>query len=341
MKVTIKDIAERAGVSVATVSNALNDRKGVNEENRLRILQIARQMGYPSERTAQAGAYIRLISFKRNGRVLMDTQFYAELIAAVEEECRSNALNLSAMTINIEQDYDYMQTIKDVCREECAGLLLLATEMRSVDLEPFFKAVSPVLLLDNVFAHLSINAVCVDNENAGYMATQRLLFMGHRNIAHITYNVHTNNTIVRRHAFESAMREYGLPITEESIWKVSPTMDGAYEDMQRLLEAHASAMPTAFFACNDLVAIGCMRAMQDYGLRVPEDVSIVGMDDLSICQTSNPPLSSVRVPRRQMGRAAVRRLLDMQTRTGPDCVMKTYVDVELIERKSIFDLREL
>lgn len=340
MKVTIRDIAERAGVSLATVSNALNNRKGVNEENRTRIMHIARQMGYKLPRTVSHDDYIRLVMYKRNGQVLTETQYYQEIIAAIEEECRQSAVELQSTTIDVERDNDYMQMIKEVCREECAGILVLATEMRSVDLDPFLRAISPIVLLDNIFPHIAVNAIAVDNESAGYMATQRLLYMGHRRIGHITYNLQTNNTVMRRRAYEQAMRECGVTVREDDIWKVSPGMEEAYADMKNLLKIRQNHIPTAFFACNDITAAACIRALQDSGLRVPEDVSIIGMDDLSICVQCNPPFSSVRVLRKEMGKAAVRRIMDIKTSHSGGCVMKTTVDVELIERQSILDLRE-
>ena len=137
----------------------------------------------------------------------------------------------------------------------------------------------------------------------------------------------------RRKGFEAAMRAAGLPVQEEFCWKVRPTIDGAYQDARRLLEQRVK-LPTAFFAGNDIMAVGCMRAFQEAGVRMPEELSVIGMDDTFLCQASTPPLSTIRVHRREMGRIAVNLLLHTVP-LAHSSVVKTELGVDLIERGSV------
>lgn len=341
MKIRVRDIAARAGVSPATVSNALNGRPGVSKENTRHILKLAEEMGYVGSKTSKNSpekSYMRLVMFKRHGLVVMDTQFFMELVESVERECQAEGHELIITHIHIAQDSDYRERIRAICAEQCAGILLLGTEMYTEDLALFAHCVSPLVALDNLFRHEQVHAVVMNNYDAGYQATNAMYAAGHRRIGHITSTVEFSNMRYRRKGFEAAMNEHGLTTDEDSLWRVTPTLDGAYRDMRALLEKDR-VPPTAFFAGNDIMAVGCMRALAEKGYAVPQDVSLIGMDDLSICQFCTPPLSTIRVFRQEMGVIAVRTLLGLVGRLNY-CTLKTEMSVSLIERGSVAPPRE-
>ena len=133
--------------------------------------------------------------------------------------------------------------------------------------------------------------------------------------------------------FQTALQKSMLPLKREYVVTLSPTMDGAYEDMRRYLSKNP-VLPTAFFADNDIIALGAMKAMTERGIRIPEDVSVVGFDDLTFSSISNPPLTTLRVPKQEMGRMAVRRLRDM-IQDNDEVKFKTQVCAQFIERASV------
>ena len=336
MKIRVRDIAAKAGVSPATVSNALNGRPGVSRENTRHILKLAEEMGYVAskpQKTASERNYVRLVMFKRHGLVVMDTQFFMELVESIERECQAEGHELMITHIHIAHDTDYKERIRAICAEECAGILLLGTEMYTEDLELFAHSVSPVVALDNLFRHEQVHAVVMNNYDAGYQATNALFAAGHRRIGHLTSQVEFSNMRYRRKGYEAAMRERGLSIGDECIWRVTPTLDGAYRDMLAHLDSGRQPQ-TAFFAGNDIIAVGCMRAFAEKGYAIPADISLIGMDDLSICQFCTPPLSTIRVFRQEMGVTAVRTLLGLIGRLNY-CTLKTELSVTLVERGSV------
>ena len=336
MKVRVRDIAAKAGVSPATVSNALNGRPGVSKENTRFILKTAEEMGYvatKNNRNTPEKSYVRLVMFKRHGLVVMDTQFFMELVESVERECQAQGHELIITHIHIAQDHDYKERIRAICAEECAGILLLGTEMHSEDLDLFANCASPLVALDNLFRHAPVHAVVMNNYDAGYQATNALYAAGHRRIGNITSKVEFSNMRYRRKGFEAAMHEHDLPVDENSVWRVTPTLDGAYRDMTALLES-GRIPPTGFFAGNDIMAVGCMRALGEKGYAVPTDVSLIGMDDLSICQFCTPPLSTIRVFRQELGITAVRTLLSIVGKLN-HCTIKSEMSVALVERGSV------
>lgn len=335
MKIRVKDIAAKAKVSPATVSNALNGKPGVSLAVTERIRSIAIEMGYelPKARPDRIGQYIRLVIFKVHGLVVEDTQFFAELIESIQRECQTAGLELIITHINASIDTNYRQTIHDICKEECEGILLLGTEISLEQLHLFIPCASKLVVLDNLFRHVKVHSVVMNNYEAGYEATNALYHAGHRKIGHITSSVSFSNIQYRKKGYESAMKEHALPIETDSILMVTPTMQGAYADMKAILQ-EGPITSTAFFVGNDIMAVGCMHALNEAGYRVPEDVSLIGMDDTAICLACNPPMSTMRVHRREMGITAVRTLLSLTSDIG-SCTIKTELGVELNNRNSV------
>ncbi len=335
-KIRIRDIARKADVSEATVSNALNGRKGVSPEIAQKVKEIAETLGYEKTRIgSNQREYIRLIVFKCHGLVVMDTQFFAELSEAIENECHHKNIDLMVTHIDMSQDTNYLERIKAISNEKCAGILLLATEMSEKEIGLFEKVQSNLLILDSIAPNLSHNAVVMNNREAGYLATEKLISSGHKRIGHITSSPDFYNMKYRREGFLTSMASHNLPVDKNDIVALTPTLDGSYADMCKWLESNKKVLPTAFFAANDILAVGVVRALQEKNIRIPQDISIIGMDDMQICLITNPQLSTIKVPRIDIAKVAVRRLLEMRDEDAPKSILKTEVGVTLINRQSV------
>lgn len=330
----MRDIADRAHVSPATVSNALNGRGGVSKAVQEQIISLAREMGYQSNRESRkAGQHVRLIIYKSHGQVICDTAFFAELTESIQMECKLVGLELLISHVHAREDADCAAQIRTFAKEECAGIILLGTEMNAQELKQFENFHSPLIVLDNIFRYEKVHSVVMNNVEAGYLAANALYQAGHRQIEHITSSVVFSNTTDRMKGFKEGLQQHDLALTEEQIWPVQPSISGAYEDMKRLIRQR-KRMPEAFFAANDLMAIGCMRAIAEAGYRIPEDVSIIGMDDTSVCLACTPQLSTIRVFRKELGVTVIRTLLSLIENDMP-CAIKTEIGVSVVMRDSV------
>lgn len=333
MKLTVKDIAKAANVSPATVSNALNNRKGVSEEIKQNVLKTARELGYTKE-TASDKNTIRLVIFKRHGYVVNDTPFFSSLIEGIEKECRQQGYELLVSHISI-MEKDFREITAGLNNDSASGMLILATEMLREDLDLFSNYRNPIVLLDSCLRDSNINSVLINNEDASFRATSYLIENGHTEIGYIGSSAFIKNFFYRRQGFLDALHEFKIAVKKEYLISVEPTMEGAYRDMSAYLENNKN-LPTAFFADNDTIAFGVMRALKEKGVNIPKDVSIIGFDDMPFCEITSPRLTTVKVFKQEMGSTAVKRLMSLMTEgSGPS--QKIQINTELIVRDSVRD----
>ncbi len=306
MKVRLKDIAQRAGVSEATVSNALNNRAGVSPRLADEIQKLADEMGYRTAKVSRnVKPYIRYVLYKRHGHVLSDAQFFSDLMQGAEQACREFDQELIVTTIRAGADSDRIRTI---CDDECTGVILFATEMEADDLDRFKVCRSPLLVVDNPFTAANVHSVSINNYQAMFQATEIMINAGHKHIGFITGDHDIPNFAERRNGYEAAMKAHGYPVTENSYWLASfePPYTASFEaDLQ-----NGRQLPTAFVCANDHLAVVAMHVLQERGIQIPEQVSFIGMDNVSISENCVPPLTTMQVFRREMGRTAVFTLIN-------------------------------
>lgn len=332
MKTIMQDIAKAAGVSPGTVSNALNDRKGVSKEKKEKILQIAQQMGYYKENKDET-KIIRFVIFKKHGFVVSDTPFFSELLEGIEGECRAKGFEV--IVSQIIQNEHSENDIKDVIKEkQIDGMLLLATEMVESDLAAFEKLNIPVVILDNYFNDANYDQVLINNSQGAYQAVKYLADNGHKEIGCLGSSKLINNFRERYEGFQKALIETNLSINHHHEVILEPTLEGAYRDMKEVLSDEHLKLPTAYFAFNDIIAFGAMRALKEKGIEVPGEVSIIGLDDMPFCEISSPRLSTIRVYKQYMGKVAVKRLMERIVDKDYGN-LKIEVNTELIERESV------
>lgn len=329
MKVSIKKISEITGFSPATVSNALNYKKGVNAETSAKILKTAQDLGYFEENRITK---VKFVMFKRSGKVVEDTPFFPLMIAGVEQECRACGMEMIMCNLD-KRDSNYEEQVKWLQNDKASVVILLGTELMDEDMDLIRGMTSPFVVIDYWKEDMSFNAILINNADSARMATEYLIGKGHREIGYLRGNMRIKPFRSRYVGYQTALSKAQIPLKKEYTVTLSTDMDGAHEDMKRYLASNPN-LPTAFFADNDMIALGAVKAMTECGVRIPQDVSIIGFDDLSFSSIATPSLTTLRVPKQEMGRIAVRRLRDM-IKDNDDVKLKMQVCTQFIERESV------
>jgi LacI family transcriptional regulator len=304
MSVTIRDIAKKLGLSPAAVSMVMNNRQGIGEETRINILSAARELGYERRKRLPHNRLesLSLVIYGKRGDIVSFTPFFAELTQGIEMQVRKNGWNL--IVSYYYESQDHAEQIDAIEASSCRGIILLATEMNAGDLPRFSSLSVPIVLLDNTFDDAGLDSITINNRQGSMQAVKYLEKLGHSNIGHLRSSAQINNCAERRDGYlKSIMDTSALKHTVS----VSPTAERAYQDMRKYLVSKPK-IPSAFFADNDIIAISCMRALQEAGCRIPRDVSVIGFDDIPACEIADPPLTSMRVPKKTMGSLAVEQL---------------------------------
>ncbi len=337
IKKTSREIAKLAGVSVSTVSLVLNNKPGVGEETRKRIMDILNAYGIFSK-TANSSSgreVIRFCKIVRHGQIINDrhNMFISEYIDGVVEEAKLFNLSVEVATYENIKIGEIAQEIDRF--SEKAGSILLCTELSEQEITLFETLKTPHVFLDANYPTAKGSFVTMDNERMVFEAMQYLSNAGHQRIGMFTSHGCSNFTS-RQNAYIASLKKLSLETYKNYLIPVHSTHQGSYEDVSAFLSLrHGGTLPTAFFACNDIVASGAIRALQDMGYRVPEDISIVGFDDLPISSLLTPSLTTLSVPKVELGRVAVRVLLNEWDTDCHITSQKSLLGGKLIQRASV------
>ena len=328
MKIKISDIAKKAGVSDGTVSNALNNRKGISNEKREYILQIAREMGYFRKNSDQ-DKLIRLLIVNKQAHVVGDTPFFSELIRGIETECSGQGFEL--VINHVDAEILKNRRLEDILKtDQTSGILLLGTEMEVQDLNYFRNICIPLVVLDTAFRDTNFDYVAINNVDGTYEIVEHLIKNGHTSIGIINSSHQINNFRERKNGYVHALNDNNLLLSPENEALVEPTPEGAYLDMKAFLNSFLAELPTAFYAVNDNIALGAIKAFNELDL----SISICGFDDLPICELITPALTTVHVNKQYLGKTAVSRLV--QKINTPDYdIQKILIATKTIQRDSV------
>ena len=332
-KVSIKKISEVTGFSPATISNALNNKRGVNSQTAAEILKVAKEMGYISEHRITK---IRFVVYKRNGKIIDDTPFFSLLIDGVENECKRLGYEMSISNLDL-RDEDYEEQVRWLINDTTSGIIFLGTELMENDLDMYRKTKSPLLIFDCYDPNMNFDCVLINNEDSAKMATEYLIDKGHKKIGYLRGDFRIRAFRSRAIGYARAVNKHGMDVEGKYVFTLDTTMEGAYEDMKKILQGKPE-LPTAFFAENDIIALGAMKALQEFGYRIPEDISIIGFDDLPFCEITTPRLSTIRVSKQEMGITAVRRI-DEIIKKPMRSTLKLEICAEFVERESVREIK--
>ena len=323
---TIKDIANRLGVSVSTVSKGLNGASDISDELRQMVLDTAVEMGYATKRSKKVENR-KLCVFVENMNYETIDEFGYDLVLGFKQNAFRHKWSVDILPITPafqeEEKYDTFLLKNGYCGAFLMGLALHDAWMKQLE-----NTTMPTILLDNtILENPNVCYLGTDNYEGIALAVRHLVNLGHKKIAFLNGSLYSMVSDQRQEAFENAMKSVSLPIEEDLMAYGYYVADSAKYHVPGFLAAGA----TAIVCGNDLIAKGVMEECVKRGFKVPEDVSVIGFDDLSIAATFDPPLTTIRQERNELGRCAY-DILNSLIHHIP--ISKTLLRPKLIERES-------
>jgi len=305
-KVTIIDVAEESGVSYSTVSRVLNGFEHVKDTTRQRVLDAAERLGYVANWQARslAGGKSNIVGLLVPG---LDNGYIGEVVRGADEELFRSNYNMMLYTTHRLQDRETAY-VKSLYGWLCDGLLLVVPTTQSTYLKALQQQQFPYVLVDQADATGKSNIVDSTNWQGAYDATVHLIKLGHRKIAHVCGLLALGSAIDRLEGYKTALHDHGIALNTDYVVEGDFYQPSGYTATQQLLMLNDR--PTAIFVANDLMALGAIEASRQHGLHIPDDISIIGFDDIPQALITYPKLTTVRQSLDQMGRVAVQLLLE-------------------------------
>jgi LacI family transcriptional regulator len=325
---TLKDIADRAGVSMTTVSRALQNKSDISLPTIERIRKLADEFGYVHNSVAKS---LRSQETRIVGLVVADSSnpFYGPVIKGAEATLAQNGY--SVILCDTDESYQREKDAIDVLLgHRVDGLLITPAQSENNDISALIAKGVPFVLVGRSFKDFEVDCVVCDDRRGASAATEHLLRLGHSNILLLNAPGYISSAADRRSGYEEALRARGLEVDGRLIYESDPTTESAYNTVKRALVE--GVVFSALFAFNDIMLIGALQALKEHGAKVPSEVSMVGFDDLEFLSLLDPPMTSVRIQRYQMGVESANLLLSrIKGRTE---AQKIILPAELIIRGS-------
>ncbi|MFD0717502.1 LacI family DNA-binding transcriptional regulator [Paenibacillus sp. GCM10027626] len=324
---TIKDVAKLAGVSISTVSYALNNNSKVSHKTRQRIMEAAHQLNYQKNGIASD---LKRSSTRTIALIVTDLAgpYYAELVRGIQEVTLSKGYDLLACS---SVGGDNSTAVKFLTEKRVDGAIVLAFNISEDIIARSARKEFPLVLLDRKVESEHVVSIEVDNEDGSYRATDYLIRQGHRDIAYISGMAVDRLHLMRLRGYENALREHRLDGMKRLHQFGLFTRDNGY-NMTKMLIAQGN-MPTAIMYANDEMAIGGIKAFKESGIQVPNDVAVVGFDDIELAQYVRPALTTVMQPKYERGALAAHLIFQMLEGQEVDPFYK--LPTQLVLRESV------
>jgi LacI family transcriptional regulator len=328
----LSDVARQAGVSPATVSRVLNQTAPVSQSVRERVLATIEALGYQALRaTTPASARRETIAL-----LIPDilNPYFTEIVRGVQEEANLDHL-LPLLLDTSEDPQREIEMLHMLAGQSICGIIILGTRVESQDLVHLRNQTGiPMVVINRCLQMPNVTSIMVDLETGTYRATRHLLDMQHTRIAFLPGPAASETSQARRRGIVSALSEAGLDLRAEWTPSSFPDVNGGFQAMSALLAQPSAQRPTAVITHNDLMALGALHAIRSRHLRVPEDISVIGIDNIHMAAHANPPLTTLAPPKHRMGRLAMQLLKRMIEGKPPPEPGYTLVECPLIVRES-------
>ena len=325
---SIKDIASIANVSHSTVSRALRNSPLVGIETAERIRKVADEQGYTVSAVARSLVTKRTYTI---GVVVTDVAdpFVGEVASGIEEVAQAQGYSLLLASSHADPDRE-VRTVRLLHERRVDGIVVNASRVGAFYVQMLAKMNAPIVLINNEHPGDFVHSVAIDNLNAARDATRHLVDLGHRRIGYLGNQFGLQADTDRFAGYRQILEEAGLGFQPQLVAHGDGKPAGGMRAMKQLLDL--PELPTAVFCYNDMEAIGAMRMAREHGLRIPADISVIGLDDISLASYTDPPLTTVQQPMGQLGRVAAQILLDLLSGGSPESRVK--LPGKLIVRQS-------
>lgn len=327
---TLKDIAAATGLSMAAVSKVLNNREGVSQANRERVMRTMTALGYRKRKGRSSIEPLRQASVLTLGRYASNDSFYGEILNGIIEAGTSQGI---AIDVKIASDGASSGSIEHLFPLGLPNALLLVGIDNPALIAQIADAGIRSVLVNGMDRSMRLSSVSPDYLFGGWLATRHLIELGHREILHVTHP-YRESIRQRMDGFRNAIQEAGItfePVRHVLDLGTPQLMTIDARDIISAYLANTDRRPTAIVCVNDIVALATMQAIQSHGLSVPDDISVIGFDDLPVGAHSSPSLTTIRVDREELGRSAVRLLL---TANNVSPVQRMALGTTLVKRGS-------
>jgi LacI family transcriptional regulator len=333
MGVTIKDIAKEIGVSYATVSRALNDHPDVNDDTKKKVLRISKEMGYKPNDIARG-----LVRQETNtiGLLIPDitNPFYPQVARGVEEAAAAAGYNVFLCNTNWNKERE-KHYIDALLQKQVDGLIMTPSSEELEHLTAVLKSRVETVFVSSFIKHADFTSVIVDNVRGAEMAVEYLIEKGHKNIGFIGAGEGRFANKERLKGYKQALENHGLEVKAENVrdQQGSYKRKSGYFLMNELLKLPET--PTAIFCYNDLLALGAIQAIKENGREVPQDIAVIGFDDISFASLPEIQLTTVSQPKYDMGKIALETLVDkIKTKSKQAVNRRIILDPSLIIRQT-------
>jgi DNA-binding LacI/PurR family transcriptional regulator len=325
----IKKVAERAKVSTATVSRLLNKTSYISPETAKKVWTAIEELGYYPNINARGLASGRSHLL---GLIVSDivNPFFPELVKSFEECAVEKGFELIMANTNYDPARTAMR-VRQLIERRVDGVAVMTSEMDQALIDELSTRGIPIVFLDTGELQENISNIRIDYEQGISEAANHLLDLGHRRIGFISGPPDLKSSKIRRSAFLRFLRQHGIIEKKELVTTGNHKISGGRAAMTQLLEL--SERPTAVLASNDLTAIGALQAVRNHGLHVPEDISLIGFDDIALAASTDPPLTTVNVSRVRVAEAAFNSLFELID-GEPEIGREVLVETKLVIRES-------
>ena len=335
--VTIKDIARELNLSYSSISLALNDDPRIKKETRERVKLKAEEMGY--QRNAQARALVMNKS-EMIGFILPDIEnpFFASLIRGAEELAFEKGYNLVICNTNWDNELE-AKHLNLVIERKIDGILLVSCNEPNPTLERVLSLKLPLVFVSSPYPEAEANFVGTDSEHGGYLAAKHLLDLGHREFVVIGGQFNSEAIIQRFNGYKRALNDYNIILNKDDVILGDFSVNSGFKSIKNLLKRNRKF--TAILAFDDLIAIGVLNGIKESGLSIPQDISVIGFDNIEASSFKGIDLTTISMDKSSMGRLAVEILLEDLNCKNKQCDINNIVlDQELIIRQSTGPVKE-